>query len=194
MLNKFPLWKYLLVLVVLVVGILYASPNLYGRDPAIQVSGTKGTDADLSVLDKVNATLKEHNVTVKSSKLEDGQILVRFKNVEDQLKAQDLLRDSLSEDYISAINMAPAQPEWLKSLGGNPMKLGLDLSGGVHFTMEIDMATAVDTQLEQMEQDFKSDLREEKLRYRTIRRVANSERLRVEMRNEEDKDASPKEC
>ncbi len=190
MLNKFPLWKYLLVLVVLVVGILYASPNLYGRDPAIQVSGTKGTDADLSVLDKVNATLKEHNVTVKSSKLEDGQILVRFKNVEDQLKAQDLLRDSLSEDYISAINMAPAQPEWLKSLGGNPMKLGLDLSGGVHFTMEIDMATAVDTQLEQMEQDFKSDLREEKLRYRTIRRVANSERLRVEMRNEEDKDAA----
>ena len=172
MLNKFPLWKYLLVLVVLVVGILYASPNLYGRDPAIQVSGTKGTDADLSVLDKVNATLKEHNVTVKSSKLEDGQILVRFKNVEEQLKAQDLLRDSLSEDYISAINMAPAQPEWLKSLGGNPMKLGLDLSGGVHFTMEIDMATAVDTQLEQMEQDFKSDLREEKLRYRTIRRVA----------------------
>ena len=95
MLNKFPLWKYLLVLVVLVVGILYASPNLYGRDPAIQVSGTKGTDADLSVLDKVNATLKEHNVTVKSSKLEDGQILVRFKNVEDQLKAQDLLRAPL---------------------------------------------------------------------------------------------------
>ncbi|MFP3373396.1 protein translocase subunit SecD, partial [Pseudomonas sp. SIMBA_068] len=101
-----------------------------------------------SVVDKVNATLKKHNVAVKSTKLEGGQILVRFKNVEEQLKAQDLLRDSLSDDYISAINMAPAQPLWLKSLGGNPMKLGLDLSGGVHFTMEIDMATAVDNQLE----------------------------------------------
>ncbi|TMN81751.1 MULTISPECIES: protein translocase subunit SecD [unclassified Pseudoalteromonas] len=190
MLNKFPVWKYLLVLAVVAIGLLYASPNLYGRDPAIQVSGAKGADVDLSVVDKVNETLKKHNVAVKSTKLEGGQILVRFKNVEEQLKAQDLLRDSLSDDYISAINMAPAQPLWLKSLGGNPMKLGLDLSGGVHFTMEIDMATAVDNQLEQMEQDFRSDLREEKLRYRSVRRVAGSDRMRVEMRNEEDKDAA----
>ena len=116
MLNKFPIWKYLLVLAVLAIGLLYASPNLYGRDPAIQVSGAKGTDVDLSVVDKVNAILKKDNVSAKSTKLEDGQILVRFKNVEDQLKAQDLLRNSLSNDYISAINMAPAQPAWLKSL------------------------------------------------------------------------------
>lgn len=102
MLNKFPIWKYLLVLAVLAIGLLYASPNLYGRDPAIQVSGAKGTDVDLSVVDKVNAILKKDNVSAKSTKLEDGQILVRFKNVEDQLKAQDLLRNSLSSDYISA--------------------------------------------------------------------------------------------
>ncbi|MFY8327107.1 protein translocase subunit SecD [Pseudoalteromonas sp. ZZD1] len=190
MLNKFPLWKYLLVIAVIAIGLLYASPNLYGRDPAIQVSGAKGADVELSVLDTVNGILKDNNVTVKSTKLENGQILVRFKNVEEQLKAQDLLRNSLGEDYISAINMAPAQPHWLKSLGGNPMKLGLDLSGGVHFTMEIDMVTAVDNALEQMEQDYKSDLRGEKLRYRSIRRVANSERMRVEMRSEEDKDAA----
>ncbi|MCQ8879428.1 protein translocase subunit SecD [Pseudoalteromonas shioyasakiensis] len=190
MLNKFPLWKYLLVLAVIAIGLLYASPNLYGRDPAIQVSGAKGADVELSVLDTVNGILKDNNVTVKSTKLENGQILVRFKNVEEQLKAQDLLRNSLSEDYISAINMAPAQPHWLKSLGGNPMKLGLDLSGGVHFTMEIDMVTAVDNALEQMEQDYKSDLRGEKLRYRSVRRVANSERMRVEMRSEEDKEAA----
>ncbi|MBB1384272.1 protein translocase subunit SecD [Pseudoalteromonas sp. SG45-5] len=190
MLNKFPVWKYLLVLAVVAIGLLYASPNLYGRDPAIQVSGAKGADVDLSVVDKVNAILKKHNVTAKSTILEDGQILVRLKNVEEQLKAQDLLRDSLSDDYISAINMAPAQPAWLKAVGGNPMKLGLDLSGGVHFTMEIDMATAVDNQLEQMEQDFRSDLREEKLRYRSVRRVAGSERMRVEMRTEADKEAA----
>jgi len=189
-LNKFPVWKYLLVLAVVAIGLLYASPNLYGRDPAIQVSGAKGADVDLSVVDKVNEILKKNNVTAKSTILEDGQILVRLKNVEEQLKAQDLLRDSLSDDYISAINMAPAQPAWLKAVGGNPMKLGLDLSGGVHFTMEIDMATAVDNQLEQMEQDFRSDLREEKLRYRSVRRVAGSERMRVEMRTEEDKNAA----
>ncbi|MBQ4834281.1 protein translocase subunit SecD [Pseudoalteromonas sp. MMG010] len=190
MLNKFPLWKYLLVLAVVAIGLLYASPNLYGRDPAIQVSGAKGADVDLSALDKVSAILKNKNITVKSTVLESGQILVRFKTVEEQLKAQDVLRDSLSEDYVSAINMAPAQPNWLKSLGGNPMKLGLDLSGGVHFTMEIDMATAVDNQLEQMEQDFRSDLRGEKLRYKTVRRVAGSDRMRVEMRTEEDKNAA----
>ncbi|MCF2907654.1 protein translocase subunit SecD [Pseudoalteromonas sp. DL2-H2.2] len=190
MLNKYPMWKYLLVLAVLAVGILYATPNLYGRDPAIQVSGTKGTNADLSVLDQVNKTLKDNNLTVKSTALEDGQVLIRFTNVEDQLKAQDLLRNTLSEDYISAINMSPAQPEWLKNLGANPMKLGLDLSGGVHFTMEVDMATAMDKAFEQMEQDYKSDLREEKLRYRSIRRVANSDRIQVVMRSDEDRDAA----
>ncbi|RJE78012.1 protein-export membrane protein SecD [Pseudoalteromonas sp. MSK9-3] len=190
MLNKYPMWKYLLVLAVLAVGILYASPNLYGRDPAIQISGTKGASADLSVLDQVNRTLKSNNITVKSTVLENDQVLVRFKNVEEQLKAQDILRDTLSEDYISAINMSPAQPEWLKNLGGNPMKLGLDLSGGVHFTMEVDMVTALDNALETMEQDFKSDLRGEKLRYRSIRRVAGSERIQVVMRNDADRDAA----
>ncbi len=190
MLNKYPMWKYLLVLAVLAIGILYATPNLYGRDPAIQVSGTKGASADLSVLDKVNETLKENNITVKSSALENDQVLVRFTNVEEQLKAQDILRDSLSDDYISAINMSPAQPDWLKDIGGNPMKLGLDLSGGVHFTMEVDMVTAMDNALETMEQDFKSDLRGEKLRYRSIRRVSGAERVQVIMRNDNDKDAA----
>lgn len=184
------MWKYLLVLVVLAVGILYATPNLYGRDPAIQISGTKGASADLSVLDQVNNTLAKNNITVKSSVFENGQVLVRFKNVEEQLKAQDILRVNLSEDYISAINMSPAQPEWLKTLGGNPMKLGLDLSGGVHFTMEVDMVTALDNALETMEQDFKSDLRGEKLRYRSVRRVAGSDRLQVTMREATDKEAA----
>jgi preprotein translocase subunit SecD len=189
-LNKYPLWKYLLVLMVLLVGILYAAPNLYGRDPAIQVSGKKGASADLTVLEQVNEIISKQELTPKSSLLENGQILVRFKNVEDQLKAQDALRNELSSEYISAINMTPAQPDWLKAVGGNPMKLGLDLSGGVHFTMEVDMATALDNALTQMEQDFRSSLRDEKLRYRNVRRIAGSERLLVEMRSVEDKDAA----
>ncbi len=188
MLNKYPLWKYLLVVFVLAMGLLYAAPNLYGHDPAVQVSGAKGASVDLAVLDKVNGYLNDQQDSIKAASLEDGQILIRFKNVEAQLKAQDTLRGKLSDDYISAINMAPATPEWLKSLGGSPMKLGLDLSGGVHFTMEVDMVTAVNNALEQMEADFKSDLREEKLRYRSIRRVAGTDTIQVVMRDEQGKD------
>ena len=148
--NKYPVWKYLLVLVVLAAGLLYATPNMYGRDPAIQVSGVRGASADLAVLDKINTVLKDNNLEVKSTVLENDQVLVRFKSVETQLQAQDLLRDSLGTGYISAISMSPSTPEWLKSLGGAPMKLGLDLSGGVHFTMEVDMDTAMENTLEQM--------------------------------------------
>lgn len=190
MLNKYPLWKYLLVVIVLAVGVLYSAPNLYGRDPAIQISGAKGTTADLAVLDRVNRIFTDKGITTKSAVLEDGQILIRFKNVEEQLKAQDILRNNLSQDYVAAINMAPAQPEWLKNIGGNPMKLGLDLSGGVHFTMEVDMVTAMNKAMTQMEQDFRSDLRGEKLRYRTVRRVAGQDAVQVVMRNDADKDAA----
>ncbi|OUL57153.1 protein translocase subunit SecD [Pseudoalteromonas ulvae] len=186
--NKYPVWKYLLVLVVLAAGLLYATPNMYGRDPAIQVSGVRGASADLAVLDKINTVLKENNLEVKSTVLENDQVLVRFKSVETQLQAQDLLRDSLGTGYISAISMSPSTPEWLKSLGGAPMKLGLDLSGGVHFTMEVDMDTAMENTLEQMHQDFRSDLREEKIRYKTVRRVSGSAEIQIVLRDQETKD------
>ncbi len=174
-----------MVIAVIIIGLLYASPNLYGRDPAIQVSGVRGASADLTVLDKINSALEKGKIEIKSSVLENDQILVRFKDVESQLLAQGLLKDTLGDGYISAINMAPATPAWLKAFGGMPMKLGLDLSGGVHFTMEVDMATAVNKAMEQMEQDFRSDLREEKIRYRTIRRVKGQDAVQVVMRSAE---------
>ena len=186
--NKYPVWKYLLVLVVLAAGLLYATPNLYGRDPAIQITGARGASADLAVLDKINIVLKDNKIETKSAVLENDQVLFRFKNVEAQLQAQDLLRDSLGDGYITAINMSPSTPQWLKSLGGSPMKLGLDLSGGVHFTMEVDMKTAIENSLEQMDQDFRSDLREQKIRYKTVRRVAGADEIQILLRDQETKD------
>ncbi|WP_091978737.1 protein translocase subunit SecD [Pseudoalteromonas denitrificans] len=190
MLNKYPVWKYLMVLVIVIIGLLYSSPNLYGRDPAIQVSGAKGATADLAILDKVTKVMSDSNIELKSSELDKDQILIRFKDVDSQLKAQDILKDALGDGYISAISMAPATPEWLKSLGGSPMKLGLDLSGGVHFTMEVDMTTALNKSMETMVQDFRSDLRGEKIRYKTIRRVAGQDKVQVVMRTAELKDTA----
>ncbi|SFB79082.1 preprotein translocase subunit SecD [Pseudoalteromonas denitrificans DSM 6059] len=179
-----------MVLVIVIIGLLYSSPNLYGRDPAIQVSGAKGATADLAILDKVTKVMSDSNIELKSSELDKDQILIRFKDVDSQLKAQDILKDALGDGYISAISMAPATPEWLKSLGGSPMKLGLDLSGGVHFTMEVDMTTALNKSMETMVQDFRSDLRGEKIRYKTIRRVAGQDKVQVVMRTAELKDTA----
>ncbi|MBU2969939.1 protein translocase subunit SecD [Pseudoalteromonas sp. C2R02] len=177
-----------MVLAIVIIGLIYSSPNLYGRDPAIQISGAKGATADLAVLDTVSKTMTDNNIELKSSELVKDQVLIRFKDVDSQLKAQDVLRDVLGDGYISAISMIPDTPKWLASLGGSPMKLGLDLSGGVHFTMEVDMATAVNKSMETMVQDFRSDLRGEKIRYRTIRRVSGQDKVQVVMRTAELKD------
>jgi preprotein translocase subunit SecD len=177
-----------MVLAIVIIGLIYSSPNLYGRDPAIQISGAKGATADLAVLDRVSKAMAESNIELKSSVLVKDQVLIRFKDVDSQLKAQDVLRDVLGDGYISAISMMPDTPKWLASLGGSPMKLGLDLSGGVHFTMEVDMATAVNKSMETMVQDFRSDLRGEKIRYRTIRRVSGQDKVQVVMRTAELKD------
>ncbi|MCF6458081.1 protein translocase subunit SecD [Pseudoalteromonas sp. MMG024] len=190
MINKYPLWKYLMVVAVVLLGMLYAAPNMYGSDPAVQISGARGAVIETADLDKVKTILTNDGFDAKSIKLENEQILIRFNDVETQLKAKDQLSDSLGANYIAAINSAPSTPAWLENLGGAPMKLGLDLRGGVEFTMEVDMRTAINNQLKQMQQDFRSDLREQKIRYRSIREVANADRVQLVFRNEEDKDAA----
>ena len=163
---------------------------LYVSDPAVQISGARGAVIEAADLDKVKEDLTNAGFESKSIKLENEQILIRFTDVETQLKAKDLLSASLGSNYIAAINSAPSTPEWLANLGGEPMKLGLDLRGGVEFTMEVDMRTAVTNQLKQMQQDFRSDLREQKIRYRSIREVANADRIQLVFRKAEDKDAA----
>jgi len=165
MLNQYPLWKYLSLLITLVIGCIYALPNLYGEDPAVQVSGrTKSIDQD--GLLSIEKTLRDRNIEFKSSELIEGRALVRFKDEETQLQAADLLNASLDKNHLVALNLAPATPDWLRELNAQPMYLGLDLRGGVHFLMEVDMHAAVKRLEESLLADIRTHLREEKIRYR----------------------------
>ncbi|MCE0558114.1 protein translocase subunit SecD [Motilimonas sp. E26] len=174
MLNKYPLWKYIMVICVITIGLLYATPNLYGEDPAVQVSGKRGAEVELSTVGQINDALSQANIAVKSAALEEGKFLVRLVNRDDQLKAKELISELLGAQFTTALNLAPATPAWLEALGAGPLKLGLDLRGGVHFLMEVDMDAAIAKAKEQMVSDFRSELREEKIRYRGVREDAQN--------------------
>jgi len=169
MLNKYPLWKYLMVLVVLALGLIYAAPNLYPDQPAIQISGASTSVAvDSRTLSQVEKTLAEEGVGYVDGSLIDTGALIRFSDNESQLKAKTIISAMLGEDYLVALNLAPTTPDWLVDLGAGPMKLGLDLRGGVHFLMEVDMAKAISQRIEVYDSEIKSLLREERLRYRDV--------------------------
>ncbi|MFA3789613.1 protein translocase subunit SecD [Aliiglaciecola sp. SL4] len=178
MLNKTPLWKYILVLMVVAVCALYASPNLYGEDYAVQISAGRDAVLDLPLIDKVNQDLADAGIEKKSIVLEDEQILVRLYDDSAQRLANETLAESLGKDYTVAMNLAPDTPDWLDSLGGTPMKLGLDLRGGVHFLMEVDMNSVITKSLTDMEGDFKTSLREEKIRYSRVSIIDESVQIR----------------
>lgn len=184
MLNKYPLWKTLMVLFIVAIGALYALPNLYPEDPAVQVSGLRGVEADAATLDNIRQQLKDSQIGFSSIALEKGQVLTRFANTEDQLKARDLLDDSLGDKFSVALNLTPATPEWLAAVGGTPMKLGLDLSGGVSFLMEVNMKEAINKAIDGVVGDFRNDLRGEKIRYRSVKKSTNG--VDVQFRNAED--------
>ena len=173
MLNRYPLWKNLMVIFLVAIGILYALPNLYGEDPAVQISGTRGQEANSSVLSEVQTVLKENNLATKSIVLENGSILVRFNNTDSQLLAKDKITEKLGNNYSIALNLAPATPKWLSSIGGNPMKWGLDLRGGVRFLMEVDMNSALTKRQEQLQDSLRAELRKEKYQYSAIKSAEN---------------------
>ncbi|RUO69824.1 protein translocase subunit SecD [Pseudidiomarina sediminum] len=179
MLNKFPLWKNLMVIVILAVAAVYALPNLYGEDYAVQVSATRTTVVDTQVMGQVEETLKEIDVTPKAMALEDGQLLVRLSSDSEQLRAREAILQALGNDYIVALNLAPATPDWLEAMGATPMKLGLDLRGGVHFLMEVDMNEAMRKIVGQMRDTVRLDLREERIRYSSVERDGNDVVVRV---------------
>ncbi len=186
MLNRYPLWKYILVVLVIFIGTLYALPNLYGEDPAVQITGARGASVDESTLDTVKASLKKENIPYLSVVLEKGSLLARFSDTEDQIEARDFLNSLLKENgFIVALNLAPATPEWLEAIGAHPMKLGLDLRGGVHFLMEVDMDAAMEKLVTQQEDTFRTELREEKIRYRGIR-LGTQDSIEVMLRSNEE--------
>ncbi len=168
MLNQTPLWKYIIVIFVVAVCALYASPNLYGEDYAVQISAGRDAKVTAQLLDEVDAKLAEAKIERKSVVLENDQILIRLYDDSAQRLARETLDRALSDDYYVAMNLAPDTPDWLDGIGGSPMKLGLDLRGGVHFLMEVDMKSAIAKTLEDLEGEFKTSLREEGLRYRRV--------------------------
>ncbi|MGY8820310.1 MAG: protein translocase subunit SecD [Pseudomonadales bacterium] len=180
MLNRFPLWKYLLIVVVLGIAFIYSAPNLYPDDPAVQITGAATslnvTEADL---DRASKALAEAGIEVKSANLdEQGRGgLLRLTDQDDQLPAKDVVRRALGDAYVVALNLAPTTPEWLRDLGASPMKLGLDLSGGVHFLLEVDMEKAIETRLNVYEGEIKSLLRKERVRYRSLPKLENAVQL-----------------
>lgn len=169
MLNQYPLWKYILLIVVLLFSSLYALPNLYGEDPAVQISHrTKAlVEEDRRAVEQA---LSEKQISIISTEAEQGRILVRFNDTETQLIAAETLKQALGKQYLIALNLAPATPDWLRALNASPMYLGLDLRGGVHFLMEVDMVAAIKRLEESMLSDIRSYLRDEKIRYRGVRR------------------------
>ncbi|MCO7233586.1 MULTISPECIES: protein translocase subunit SecD [unclassified Cobetia] len=167
MLNRYPLWKYLVICLVLAVGVIYALPNLYPEDPAVQISAASGAEAiDQQDLDRATSALENAGITPKSGELNGSTGLIRLTSNDQQLRAKELISEALGDDAIVALNLADATPSWLASLGASPMKLGLDLRGGVHFQLEVDMDAAVKQRLEVNASAIKETLREERIRYR----------------------------
>ncbi len=171
MLNRYPLWKYILVVAVLLVGMLYSLPNLYGEDPAVQVSPNRGASLDTAVQSRVEDLLRQHGISVKSLALEGERLLIRLRDTESQLEASDFIAQALGPGYTVALNLAPAAPQWLRAINGLPMYLGLDLRGGVHFLMEVDVATAVRQREESYAADFRTELRSQRIRYLSVDRA-----------------------
>ncbi len=173
MLNRYPLWKYITLILVIVIGLIYALPNLYGEDPAVQVTGVRGAAASEQTLVQIQNVLKANNIHSQSIALEDGTILARFANTDIQLRAQEVITHALGEQYVVALNLAPATPWWLEMLNAQPMKLGLDLRGGVHFLMEVDMDTALSKLQQQNIDNLSSELREQKIPFNTVTKTGN---------------------
>ncbi|CAM3739444.1 protein translocase subunit SecD [Rheinheimera salexigens] len=186
MLNKNPLWRYVLVIGVLLAALIYALPNLYPEDPALNISATRGGVVSEQIRADLERSFDQANISAKSVVLEQGQLLARFNTTEDQLQAREIATEKLGDNYVTALNLAPATPAWLNAIGASPMKLGLDLRGGVHFLMAVDMKAAIDKNLNDMEQTFRADLREDKIRYRNVQADLANGYVKVTMRNAED--------
>ena len=167
MLNRYPLWKNLLILSVILFGFYYAAPNLYAPDPALQIGGASGAQTiNADLLSRAEAALDEAGIGYFGEELQQGgkTALIRLSDRDEQLRAQSVLNRALGDGYIVALNLAPTTPDWLVSGGAQPMKLGLDLSGGVHFKLEVDVEAATQRRLEMYEAGIKRALREERVR------------------------------
>ncbi|MBW9259122.1 MAG: protein translocase subunit SecD [Candidatus Thiodiazotropha sp. (ex. Lucinisca nassula)] len=184
--NQYPIWKNLMVLVVVLLGALYALPNLFGQDPSMEISATRDAVVDQTTQNRVEQALQQLGISAKRMEMQQQKLLVRFNSSEDQLKAMDQIAAALGEDYTPALTLAPDLPDWLIGLGAEPMYLGLDLRGGIHVLIDVDMESAITQAAERYSSDIRTLLREEKLRYVRISR--EDERVVVKFNTAEKRD------
>lgn len=183
--NKFPAWKYALLIIALGLGAVYALPNLFGDDPSVQVSSVRGFELPREFSNEVELALDSADLSFKAIEFTPRRLLVRFENTDRQARAADVLRERLGDEYVVALNLAPATPSSLRAISAEPMVLGLDLQGGVHFLMEVDMDAARAQQLERFVSDIRLVLRNNGIRYRSVRVDRND--ILTELRIEEDR-------
>ena len=170
--NNYPLKTYLFILVTIVMSVVYALPNLFAADPALQISGQNGEMViDQPVMDKITNALRVANIEYFGEEVSGENGLLRLKDIDQQLPAKRVIQDKLGPDYIVALNLAPTTPEWLSKFGASPMKLGLDLRGGVHFLLEVNTDEVVEKQMETTVTQVRAAMREEKLSYESVKIV-----------------------
>jgi preprotein translocase subunit SecD len=187
-LNQYPLWKYVLIGLVISWGLIFALPNLFGENPAVQISGARANIViDPAFQNRVAALLDAGKLPSKQLELQDNRLLIRFADPETQLKAADILKDQLGRDYIVALNLASAAPGFFRAMGLNPMYLGLDLRGGVHFLMQVDMDATIKQIEESYVDEIRAQLRSEKILYASVGRVATGG-VQVEFKDAAERD------
>ncbi|RPE81289.1 protein translocase subunit SecD [Vulcaniibacterium tengchongense] len=166
-------WKYFVILLVLLLSALYALPNVFPQDPSVQVTANRGAGVDEALRKRVGDLLGQAKVAPKAVEFDDGNLLVRLRDPDQQVRAADALRDALGSDYVVALNLASTVPDWLEKIGAKPMLLGLDLQGGVHFLMQVDQKAALDKRLDTMAEDVRVALRDGRVRYESVERRAD---------------------
>ncbi|MBK4775861.1 protein translocase subunit SecD [Candidatus Pantoea edessiphila] len=168
MLNRYPRWKYIVLFTVTFISLLYALPNLYGEDPAIQITGKKGSFADQQSVDLIKNTMNDHSIKYKLISMKNGVVTVCFDNIDIQLLAKDIITKRLGEKYITALNLVPSMPRWLNWISARPMKLGFDLRGGVQFLIELDINNLIKKNQNHTINNLRDDLRKHNMPYNTI--------------------------
>jgi preprotein translocase subunit SecD len=185
--NKYPAWKYALITIALVVSFLYTVPNLFGESPAVQVSGLRTNKVDAGLQAKVADTLKTANLANEGVELQGETLRVKFKDTDTQFKGRDAIQSALGEGYVAALFNLSNSPAWLSKINALPMYLGLDLRGGVHFLMQVDMKTAIDKAVDRYQAEARALLRDKKIFYSGISRDGNNVIVRFKERTEADK-------
>jgi preprotein translocase subunit SecD len=186
--NAYPVWVYALIAVAILAGGLYALPNIFPEDPAVQVSNTRTGEVDPAVASIIDVILGAQGLEARQVEEREGQLLLRYDSADHQLRAADVLRGALDDDHVVALNLAPATPQWLRTINGRPMSLGLDLRGGVHFLMEVDLNAVIGTAMERYTNEFRGRLREEQLTFEDVERSARN--LTVTFASEGDRAAA----